>query len=99
MALHVEIINEDVIICGCIGYNIILLTTIILDRATTKQQRCDSIARKTSEVQNMKFKPNRKIEYTDDELQLLLHLRRKGGHVKPSKKTYNRKQKHKSKDF
>ena len=70
-----------------------------LKRATEKQQRCDSIARKTSEVQNMKFKPNRKIKYTDDELQLLLHLRRKGGHVKPSKKTYNRKQKHKSKNF
>ena len=47
----------------------------------------------------MKFKPNRKIKYTDDELQLLLHLRRKGGNVKPSKKAYNRKQKHKSKDF
>ena len=47
----------------------------------------------------MKFKPNRKIKYTDDELQLLLHLRCKGGHVKPSKKTYNRKQKHKSKNF
>lgn len=47
----------------------------------------------------MKFKPNRKIKYTDDELQLLLHLRRKGGHVKTSKKTYNRKQKHKSKNF
>lgn len=47
----------------------------------------------------MKFKPNRKIKYTDDELQLLLHLRRKGGHVKTSKKAYNRKQKHKSKDF
>lgn len=47
----------------------------------------------------MKFKPNRKIKYTDEELQLLLHLRRKGGHVKPSKKTYNRKQKHKSKNF
>ena len=78
---------------------IILLTTIILDRATIIQLRCDSIARKTSEVQNMKFKPNRKIKYTDDELQLLLHLRRKGGHVKPSKKTYNRKQKHKSKNF
>ena len=70
-----------------------------LKRATEKQQRCDSIARKISEVQNMKFKPNRKIKYTDDELQLLLHLRRKGGHVKPSKKTYNRKQKHKSKNF
>lgn len=47
----------------------------------------------------MKFKPNRKIKYTDDELQLLLHLRRKGGHVKQSKKSYNRKQKHKSRDF
>lgn len=47
----------------------------------------------------MKFKPNRKIKYTDDELQLLLHLRRKGGHVKPSKKTYTRKRKHKSKEF
>jgi len=47
----------------------------------------------------MKFKPNRKIKYTDEELQLLLHLRRKGGHVKPSKKTYSRKQKHKSKNF
>lgn len=34
----------------------------------------------------MKFKPNRKIKYTDEELQLLLHLRRKGGYVKPSKK-------------
>ena len=70
-----------------------------LKRATTKQQRCDSIARKTSEVQMMKFKPNRKIKYTDEELQLLLHLRRKGGHVKPSKRAYNRKQKHKTKDF
>ena len=99
MALHVKIINEDVIVCRCINYHIILLTTNSLKRATTKQQRCDSIARKTSEVQNMKFKPNRKIKYTDDELQLLLHLRRKGGHVKPSKKTYNRKQKHKLKDF
>lgn len=47
----------------------------------------------------MKFKPNRKIKYTADELQLLLHLRRKGGHVKTSKKTYNRKQKYKTKDF
>lgn len=47
----------------------------------------------------MKFKPSRKMKYTDDELQLLLHLRRKGGHVKPSKKAYNRKQKHKSKNF
>lgn len=47
----------------------------------------------------MKFKPSRKMKYTDDELQLLLHLRRKGGYVKPSKKTYSRKQKHKSKDF
>ncbi len=99
MALHVEIINEDVIICRCINYHIILLTTNSLNRATITQQRCDGIARKSSEVQNMKFKPNRKIKYTDDELQLLLHLRRKGGHVKPSKKTYNRKQKHKSKNF
>ena len=47
----------------------------------------------------MKFKPSRKMKYTDDELQLLLHLRRKGGHVKPSKKTYNRKQKYKARDF
>ena len=47
----------------------------------------------------MKFKPSRKIKYNDDELQLSLHLRRKGGHVKPSNKTYNRKQKHKSIDF
>lgn len=47
----------------------------------------------------MKFKPSRKLKYTDDELQLLLHLRRKGGHVKPSKKAYNRKRKHKSKEF
>ena len=47
----------------------------------------------------MKFKPSRKIKYNDDELQLLLHLRRKGGHIKSSKKTYNRKQKHKSIDF
>lgn len=47
----------------------------------------------------MEFKPNRKIKYTDDELQLLLHLRRKGGHVKPSRKAYNRKRKHKSKEF
>ena len=50
-------------------------------------------------MQMMKFKPNRKIKYTDEELQLLLHLRRKGGYVKPSKKTYNRKQKHKTKNF
>ena len=47
----------------------------------------------------MKFKPNRKIKYTDEELQLLLHLRRKGGYVKPSRKAYNRKRKHKSKEF
>lgn len=47
----------------------------------------------------MKFKPSRTIKYNDDELQLLLYLRRKVGHVKPSKKTYNRKQKHKSIDF
>ena len=47
----------------------------------------------------MKFKPNRKIKYTDDELQLLLHLRRKGGHVKPSKKAYNRKQNTRQKIF
>lgn len=47
----------------------------------------------------MKFKPNRKIKYTDEELQLLLHLRRKGVYVKPSKKAYNRKRKHKSKEF
>ena len=39
------------------------------------------------------------MKYTNEELQLLLHLRRKGGYVKSSKKTYNRKQKHKSKDF
>jgi len=47
----------------------------------------------------MKFKPSRNMKYTEDELQLLLHLRRKGGHVKPSKKAYSRKQKHKSKNF
>ena len=47
----------------------------------------------------MKFKPNRKIKYTDEELQLLLHLRRKGGYVKPSKKAYNRKRNTNRKNF
>jgi len=36
-----------------------------------------------------------KRKMTEEEVQALLHTKRKGGNVKPSKKAYVRKQKHK----
>ena len=45
----------------------------------------------------MKFKPSTKYKITDrSEMELHLHLRRKGGHVHKDKSGYQRKQKHKT---
>ena len=44
------------------------------------------------------IKPSRTYKMTEDEVQQLLHTKRKGGNVKPSKKAYVRREKHKGKN-
>lgn len=51
---------------------------------------------------NMKvtFKPDRKYKIqSEDEMQLFLHMKRKGASMTKNKKAYNRKQKHKHNDM
>jgi len=46
------------------------------------------------------FKPDRKYKIqSEDEMQLFLHMKRKGASMTKNKKAYNRKQKHKTKDM
>lgn len=46
------------------------------------------------------FKPDRKYKIqSEDEMQLFLHMKRKGVLMTKNKKAYNRKQKHKNKDM
>ena len=46
------------------------------------------------------FKPDRKYKIkSEDEMQLFLHMKRKGESMTKNKKVYNRKQKHKNKDM
>ena len=51
---------------------------------------------------NMKttFKPDRKYKIqSEDEMQVFLHMKRKGSSMTKNKKVYNRKQKHRNKDM
>ena len=46
------------------------------------------------------FKPDRKYKIqSEDEMQLFLHMKRKGASTTKNKKVYNRKQKHRNKDM
>ena len=47
----------------------------------------------------MKIKPSMKYKIRDEsEMQLFLHMKRKGSNVTKNKKQYNRKKKHKTND-
>lgn len=43
----------------------------------------------------MKFKPSNKYKMNQDEIQMHLHLKRKGSSTTKNGKAYNRKEKHK----
>lgn len=46
------------------------------------------------------FKPDYKYKIqSEDEMQLFLHMKRKGASTTKNKKAYNRKQKHRNKDM